>query len=1005
MAAKYLFQNQNGHKEEKAMNKKVLLLVVTAMLVIAGNVWAADSNWTGGTSTNWSTAANWSAGVPTNISKATVNKVGTYAPTISGAADANQLYVAESNGVLPGAQTVTVATGGNLHVVKEIVLGYGDTDDGKLLVTGGTVDCDHLFVGYNSGATGRLQIDSGDVNVGQMFGLSWNGGDGYAQLNGGTLHTEQFAFEDVAGGEADMNITGGTWIQKHFWWDKIRSLVWNGRIKGYGGRANVVVTWEPNSDPNYDRTIVTALSNPNTPSFYIVKQNGTGEYTTIQAALNAAAGGPCRVIEVQDSCVYQQNLVFPADANYLTLQAGSDCSPTIRLSGSAAETNYIDIRAVGQTIQGFNIDFLGSAYPTDNNSVLIRGGGGATTVRDCNIVGPAVGWVRGIAAVATIEDVELSNCRLGILCDANETDTGFRYSISGSHIFNIRVRGVIFADCNAVMDKCTIERCGGDTSDLIDPVGGNVLAADGNDIAILNGRSSTLDLLITNSTIREAILGRNFAMESNGVATIEDSIIMNALGTATHSDEILQYRGTLNLNRCIFKAGHRCGVNFGPPGSGVSGGVCNINHCDFWDPNLAESGSDQWAVTTTNPKAVLTIRNSILTGDYGYLRNSGTFTSNWNDNFCTSRIGSGGSVVLGPNDINLPGPGGVGWVGVDPQYIQTNDPNEPNFFKLQPYSPVAHADEDGNAMGSQGVIYGEELWPADLGGGHGVDFKDFAILALHWRDSNTIAAVNDVLLDNFNTPTDYTATGAPGVVGTLLGPRVPGGQDSWRVVPWIYDFGQDGYGWMPGSSTLSLITVPPDSPNDVNSGTKAMKWVYDVNVIPHEANGAGVGIGYTEILVVLANEVNLTLYNELRVSLKRDANNSPDYETYMYAKFLWPRADGAYSKFRIVNSVIGGSTSSYPGVYYDWTINFDNLAGWQNGWGPEQMGRIGGIIFGIRTQPNGPYGLGKGTIYVDDIRLVDRPGCSGNPVGDLNKDCRVNFADVHEFALYWLMGK
>ncbi len=1001
MVAKYLFQNQNEHKEEKAMNKKVLLLVVTAMMVIAGNVWAADIKWVGRAGTNWSDANNWDpCSVPGLADKARVNKYGSNpGPIINGVADVNQLYVAESN----GAQTLQV--NGGLKVEMETVL--GDVNgDGKLWVTGGDVDCNqHLLVGKDPDATGRLQIDSGTVDVNQMFGLSWNGGKGYAQLNGGTLTTEQFAFENVAGGVADMNITSGTWIQKHFWWDKIRSLVWYGIIKGYGARANVVVTWNPNPDPNLEQTRVTALADPNYHHVVTVKQGGGGNYTTIQAALNDSNLVAGDVIEVRDSNIYQQNLAFRSDVNFLTLQAGSGCSPTIRLIGSDSNTlQYISMAAVGQTIQGFNIDFSGSASAADGNSAIIFSSGGATTVRDCNIVG-TTGYIRGIAGVATIEDVELSNCRLGILCDANETNTGFRYSISGSHIFNIRVRGVIFSDCNAVMDKCTIERCGG-TSDPVDPVGGNVLATDGNDIDILNGRSSTLNLLITNSTIREAILGRNFAMESNGVATIEDSIIMNALGTATHSDEILQYRGTLNLNRCIIKAGHRCGVNFGSPGSGVSGGVCNINHCDFWDPNLAESGNDQWAVTTTNPKAVLTIRNSILTGDYGYLRNAGTFDSNWNDNFCTSRIGSAGSVVLGPNDINLPGPGGLGWVGVDPFYIQTNNPDEPNFYALQPYSPLIHADEDGNYMGSQGVLTGQEKWPADLGGGHGVDFKDFAILALHWRDSNTIAAVNDVLLDNFES---YTATGGPGQVGTLLGPNDVGDPNTWQVVPAWTDYNP---GWVRGSSTLTLITVPPDSPNDVNSGTKAMRWVYDVNVIPHEANGAGVGVGYTEILVVLDDEVNFVPYNQLRLSLKRDANNSPEYETFMYAKFL-NDIYGTYGKGGfsltgpdardIANSVVGGSTSTYPGVYNDWTINFDNLAGWT--WGHNNLRHVGAIIFAVRTQPAGPYGLGKGTIDVDDIRLVDLPGCSGNPAGDLNKDCRVNFADVKEFALYWLMGK
>jgi hypothetical protein len=404
---------------------------------------------------------------------------------------------------------------------------------------------------------------------------------------------------------------------------------------------------------------------------------------------------------------------------------------------------------------------------------------------------------------------------------------------------------------------------------------------------------------------------------------------------------------------------------------------------------------NQWALTTTDPCAVLTVKNSILTGptpSYGILRNSGTITNNWNDNFCDSSFGGNPPAVAGPNDIDT-----------DPFYIQTDNPNAPGFFALQPYSPLVHADEDGNCMGSQGVLTGYEKWPADWRGPHGVDFNDFAVLASHWRQDNSIPPIPQLLLDDFNTPTDYTATGGSGQVGTLLGPRVAGKPDAWRVqLGWTYA------GWNRNgcSSTLSLLT----DANDTNSPTKAMRWVYDVNGNP-DVNE----VKYTEILVVLANEVNFVPYNELRVSLKRHAGNSPDYETYMYARFLCniygqipePYPTGwdltGPDKFDIANSVIGGQTATPADVYSDWTINFDNLAGWINFY--TELRHVDAIIFGIRTQSEGPYGLGKGTIDVDDIRLVDRPGCT--PLeGDLNNDCRVDFRDVKIFAtLYWLEGK
>jgi hypothetical protein len=782
-----------------------------------------------------------------------------------------------------------------------------------------------------------------------------------------------------------MDITGGTWIQKHFWWNKIRALVWNGKITGYDERKKVIVTWDPcGSDPNQDRTIVTATNDPNSYSNFItVRKDGQGDYTTIQAALGDASLTACGVIEVQDDGIFTENLTFPNDVNYLTLQAGSGNNPTIRVTGADINTVYIGMMAVGQTIQGFNIDFSGSAYPTDNNSVMILSDGGASTVRDCTITGPTSGWIRGITNVATIEDTEISSCREGIICDLNEVEAGFSYSISGCYIHDTRYRGIAFLDCNAVMDDCLVERCGGSIS----TPGGNVLAADGNS----SDPDGTLKLLITNSTIRKATWGRNFNMESIGTVTIEDSIIMNALKD-TIGDEILQYRGTLNLNRCIIKAGQRACVNVYIPQTGASGGICNIDHCDLMDTN----NTDQWAAFTYDPCAVLTVTNSILTGPYGlYAGGGGTVISNWNDNFCDSNFAAGGTATGGPNDIDP---------AVYPFYIQTDDANLDTFFALQPYSPLVNADEDGNHMGSQGPMTGYEDWPGDFDDDGDVDFNDFAILGLHWGEDTTLYPGPNVPQDDFES---YSATGAPGQIGTLLGPREVNAQDSWReLTAWGYT------DWLKGKSTLSLLT----DANDANSGVKAMRWIYNVNVPPNDVNA----VRYTEILTVLPNEVNFAAYNELRLILKRHAGNTLDGETFMYTKFLnniydnCPGYTGSDKtgpdKFDWANTIIGGNTAgTHPDEYYRWRISLDNLGDWQ--YGHSDLHCVGAIIFGIQSQPVKPYGYGKGTIDVDDIWLIDVPDCEPPPppVGDLHPpgdlNCKVTLEDVKFFTDYWLEGK
>ncbi len=301
---------------------------------------------------------------------------------------------------------------------------------------------------------------------------------------------------------------------------------------------------------------------------------------------------------------------------------------------------------------------------------------------------------------------------------------------------------------------------------------------------------------------------------------------------------------------------------------------------------------------------------------------------------------------------------------------------------------------------------GYEDFPADLDDVYGIDFSDFAVLGLGWRDNNTIPAVNEVYIEKFES---YVLSGEPNMF------------DTWQVLNW------GGYGYPSGSllgtSTLSLLT----DPNDANSGSKAMRWVYDVNVNP-DVNA----VQYTEILVELANDINLGVYwdgtgddgdlprspyttiDQIQVMLKRHAGNSPGNETFMYAMFL-NDIDGTYGhggggagldKYDIAKVVVGGATDDHdPNTEWDrWTIDIDRVdSAWPNfHWDLEH---VGAIIFGIQTQPEGPYGVGTGTIDVDDIILIDKEGCSGKLAGDFDEDCEVNFVDVKIFTDYWLMGK
>lgn len=741
-----------------------------------------------------------------------------------------------------------------------------------------------------------------------------------------------------------------------------------------------------------------------------VKSGGGGDYTTISAALEAAKGpnepngyDPPYIakwpitIEVQDSGTYSENLQFP-EVNDLTLKAGAGFFPTITVLGGPGgtppvDTNeyFIDINSPGTTLQGFTINFSGTAYLVDNNSCMVHFKGGKSTIRDCNIFGPATpnnAYSRGIAGAAVIDNVEVSQCRLGVLCDTNNVDPvyGFDYSITNSWIHDNRRFGLILNDCKAVIDNCLIERSGAGFP--LDPA--NIITEGPN--------SLLLDVLIKNSTIKDMLgIGRNITLATEGKVDINDCILMNDM-----FDNILIYRGTLNMKRCIIKNTSSNGscVNLCrslAPGVPLRGAEVNIDHC-----SLASSPfSTQWSVYTTDPCSHIAITNSILTGPQGLFESVlinplyGSFTSNYNDNDCNTPIQNQSvHIVPGENDL-LP--------KQNPFYIQTtnisNDANLITFFALQPYSPVIGKGEFDSNMGAKGVVYGFEKWPADLDGVYGVDVNDLEVFSSNWLDtSNIIPAGPNMPLEDFE---DYAAFPDP----------------NWTVKStWTYASpfppytNPDPCYPNQGASTLSLI-------NSVGGGydsNKAMKWVYDVN------EGAAPGMGrFTEILMILPQDVNInifggpttTRFNQLKVMVKRYAGNSPSNETFMYVKFLDNKWDGStnFSKIDIVYEVIGGSTDVNAGEWIPWNIDLSRMTVVGSGT-PLSLTRINGIIFGIRAQRDGPWGLGQGTIDIDKIELVDTYGCTGYPIGDIYLpngigDCLVNFRDYVIFANYWLDGK
>lgn len=741
------------------------------------------------------------------------------------------------------------------------------------------------------------------------------------------------------------------------------------------------------------------------------------EFASIQDALNDT--NAFDVIEVQSNAAFAGNLVFPPnvsnpnDVNYLTLRAGAGYTPTITVAGTDANTKYIDIRSVGTILQGFTINFSGLSFTTDNNSAIVNASGGASAVRDCIIVGPTdapLSWIRGISGVAEINNVEVSQCRQGILCDANRIDTGFAYSITDSWIHDNYGWGVIFNDCDANVDRCVIETSGrGSNWGEI----ANVVTAEN----AAPHYSLMLDLRITNSTIRDIAIeagaqSRNFRLQTKGTVTIEDC---NTRGAK--EDEILIYQGTLNLNRCILNHGSTLTTTGGCVAVVKDGtrqdGIVDINHCSL----QGSDKTDAWVIWTQDPNAQVTVKNSILTGTNGYhtaaTLTTGYFISNYNDNDCNAAISGPAitsGVVPGPYDLRQ-----VGGPRVNPFYIQTANSDVNTYFALQPYSPAVGKGKSGSNMGARGVIYGFEKWPADLDGVYGVDKNDLQIFHLDWnKDANVIAAGPNMPLESFESKTAI--------------PDVNCSYPGWPLAAWhgyAYPTPADTNYHFQGPSTVSLLT------SGAYDGSQALSWVYDVNKF-------NVG-GFTEVLVKLPDilfntpvpgtiDINVLppasnptgqascVYNQLKVMVRRDANNSPNTETFMYVKFFNIAQStplNTYNEYDIVAYIVGGSTepnAADAGKWVPWiiplTINNNTTSNLTVTTSfRHRLTRVTAIAFGVRDQLNGPWGKGTGTIDIDKIELIDQVGCTGYAAGDLNFDCIVNFRDYVTFANYWLDGK
>ena len=130
-----------------------------AVACMAPSPASAQTQWTGGTSTDWATAGNWSAGVPGPASVAYINSnFASFAPTVGAAgAQAGEVWIGTLATLFSGALTIDGA--GTLSTPMGGLFVVGDVGTGTVTVSGGgTLTTGISSVGNQAGAVGTATV-------------------------------------------------------------------------------------------------------------------------------------------------------------------------------------------------------------------------------------------------------------------------------------------------------------------------------------------------------------------------------------------------------------------------------------------------------------------------------------------------------------------------------------------------------------------------------------------------------------------------------------------------------------------------------------------------------------------------------------------------------------------------------------------------------------------------------------------------------------------------------
>ncbi|MBN2326542.1 MAG: right-handed parallel beta-helix repeat-containing protein [Candidatus Omnitrophica bacterium] len=442
----------------------------------------------------------------------------------------------------------------------------------------------------------------------------------------------------------------------------------------------------------------------------IVKQDGTGDAATIQAALYAAQDGDTIIID-DDGLYVEDCTASPALAllgipsaplSSFTLKAAEGRTPVIEAANADSSQRMAALGIEGKDMLGFvvwgctGVSIQGIEFITNDNevnafnvqSIMVIADSENVSIENCTFRGPnarssgegnAV-LIAGVQAQPYLPDnIVVRDCLI------TETHYGVISAVfqkgSGADPNRVTIEDCQFIDgFESAVDvdnarQMTIRNCSFDNYNHgIHFAGGNSLVED---CTIINSKDVGLDCdvdtswtdAITGGIVRRcAIIGNGVEVEAAGVRCAD---------------------GPLRFENCIIAG------NSGPGVEISSGSDMDVDaafdHCDIYE-NYGLS--EVFVRADGDHDAKLTITNSnIVSAGFGIENelDSSAVIAHHNNVF-----------VKGDAYYNVEAADSI---SVDPLYVSpTNDPADFSFddFQLQADSPVLTSSENGTALGSHG---------------------------------------------------------------------------------------------------------------------------------------------------------------------------------------------------------------------------------------------------------------------------------------------------------------